>query len=102
RYEHEFYAQSRKRFPKEGRLVRTKKGEEKVIANDIFRERVTLRADDGEVRVLTLAELRDEADAVGAPLPVIAASAPAAPTVEEDEGEVMDEDDDEGEGDDED
>ena len=38
RYEHEFYAQSRKRFPKEGKLIRTQQGEEKVVANDIFRE----------------------------------------------------------------
>ncbi len=31
RYEHEFYVQSRKRFPKEGRLVKTKRGDEKVV-----------------------------------------------------------------------
>src|SRR3954467_11161421 len=58
RYEHEFYVHSRKRFPKEGRLVKTKRGEEKVVANDIFRERVTLRGTDGEVRLLSLEELR--------------------------------------------
>ncbi|HEY4217517.1 MAG TPA: regulatory iron-sulfur-containing complex subunit RicT [Gemmatimonadaceae bacterium] len=60
RYEHEFYVQSRKRFPKEGRLVRTKKGEEKIISNDIFRERVTLRGEDGEFRTILLTEFRDE------------------------------------------
>ena len=86
RYEHEFYAQSRKRFPKEGKIIRTKKGEEKVVANDIFRERVTLRGDDGEMRVLTLVELRDEADEVGAPLPVVVATA-AAPSVSHEEDE---------------
>jgi cell fate regulator YaaT (PSP1 superfamily) len=93
RYEHEFYAQSRKRFPKEGRLIRTKRGEEKVLANDIFRERVTLRGDDGEVRTIALLDLREEAETVGAPLPVVVA-APAAPvTVEEEEGDVaIDED----------
>jgi cell fate regulator YaaT (PSP1 superfamily) len=89
RYEHEFYAHSRKRFPKEGKIIRTKKGEEKVVANDIFRERVTLRADDGEVRVITLAELREEAEAAGAPLPVVAAHAPAPSVV------LVDDDDDE-------
>src|SRR5580704_383173 len=47
RYEHEFYVHSRKRFPKEGKAIRTKRGEEKVMANDIFRERVTLRGEDG-------------------------------------------------------
>jgi cell fate regulator YaaT (PSP1 superfamily) len=60
RYEHDFYVQSRKRFPKEGRIVRTARGEEKVIANDIFRERVTLRAVDGETRIVPLADLRRE------------------------------------------
>ena len=60
RYEHEFYVQQRKRFPKEGKVIETSKGEEKVIANDIFRERVTLRAADGEVRIVPLAELRRE------------------------------------------
>jgi cell fate regulator YaaT (PSP1 superfamily) len=60
RYEHEFYVQQRKRFPKEGKLIRTTRGEEKVVANDIFRERVTLRGTDGEVRLLSLDELRVE------------------------------------------
>jgi cell fate regulator YaaT (PSP1 superfamily) len=78
RYEHEFYAQSRKRFPKEGKPLRTKRGEEKVVSNDIFRERVTLRGEDGEFRTITLAELRGEADAIGVPLPVSAA-APSPP-----------------------
>jgi cell fate regulator YaaT (PSP1 superfamily) len=60
RYEHEFYVQQRKRFPKEGKLVPTAKGQEKVIVNDIFRERITLRSEDGETRVLSLEELRQE------------------------------------------
>ncbi|HVX41105.1 MAG TPA: regulatory iron-sulfur-containing complex subunit RicT [Gemmatimonadaceae bacterium] len=72
RYEHEFYVQSRKRFPKEGKIIKTKRGEEKVLSNDIFRERVTLRAEDGEVRTISLVELRDETEAVGAPLPMLA------------------------------
>ena len=68
RYEHEFYVQSRKRFPKEGRIVRTGRGEEKVVANDIFRERVTLRAVDGETRIVPLADLRRElAESADAP-----------------------------------
>lgn len=60
RYEHDFYVQSRRRFPKEGRSVITPRGEEKVIANDIFRDRVTLRGADGELRLVPLAELRKE------------------------------------------
>jgi len=65
RYEHEFYVQQRKRFPKEGRVVRTSRGDEKVIANDIFRERITLRGADGEVRLLGLEDLRVELDTAG-------------------------------------
>jgi cell fate regulator YaaT (PSP1 superfamily) len=60
RYEHEFYVQSRKRFPKEGKILVTSRGEEKVVANDIFRERVTLRSVEGEARVVALADLRQE------------------------------------------
>jgi len=82
RYEHEFYVQSRKRFPKEGKTIKTKRGEEKVIANDIFRDRVTLRGEDGEQRVVLLADLRAEADEVGAPLPAVAAAALAVVEIE--------------------
>lgn len=60
RYEHEFYVQQRKRFPKEGKVVATTKGQEKVVVNDIFRERITLRGEDGETRILALAEFRAE------------------------------------------
>ena len=52
--------QSRKRFPKEGKIVATSLGEEKVLAIDIFRERLTLRGVEGETRSLTLAEFREE------------------------------------------
>jgi len=83
RYEHEFYAQSRKRFPKEGRAIKTKRGEEKVIANDIFRDRVTLRGEDGELRTILLADLRAEADEVGAPLTVVSVAAVAIQEVEQ-------------------
>ena len=60
RYEHDFYVQARKRFPKEGRIIATARGEEKVVANDIFSERVTLRSVEGETRLVPLAELRRE------------------------------------------
>ncbi len=73
RYEHEFYVQQRKRFPKENRVVMTSHGEEKVVANDIFRERVTLRNSEGETRVIPLAELRHELAAAGGAGALIAA-----------------------------
>jgi hypothetical protein len=60
RYEHEFYVQSRKRFPKEAKILMTARGEEKVVANDIFNERVTLRNVEGETRVVSLADLKRE------------------------------------------
>ena len=60
RYEHDFYVQARKRFPKEGRILVTGRGEEKVIANDIFRERITLRSSEGDIRIITIAELGRE------------------------------------------
>lgn len=60
RYEHDFYVSSRKRFPKEGKALRTSKGEERVEAVDIFRERVLLRAEDSTTRVVVLAELKRE------------------------------------------
>jgi cell fate regulator YaaT (PSP1 superfamily) len=60
RYEHEFYVQSRKRFPKEAKVLVTARGEEKVVANDIFNERVTLRNVEGETRVVSLADLQRE------------------------------------------
>lgn len=57
-YEHEFYVQQRKRFPKEGKAIRTADGTERVVAVDIFRERVTLRSDSGATRVVSLAQLQ--------------------------------------------
>ena len=60
RYEHDYYVQSRKRFPKEGRILVTSLGEEKVLANDIFGDRVTLRGPEGDTRVVALAELKQE------------------------------------------
>jgi cell fate regulator YaaT (PSP1 superfamily) len=69
RYEHEFYVQARKRFPKEGRIIRTALGEEKVVANDIFRERVTLRNVEGDVRLVPLVDLRREMGDGDAELP---------------------------------
>jgi hypothetical protein len=60
RHEHEFYVQQRKRFPKEGKVLTTTVGEEKVVSNDIFREQVTLRTPTGEVRTVPLADLKRE------------------------------------------
>jgi cell fate regulator YaaT (PSP1 superfamily) len=61
RFEHDWYVETRRRFPKEGRTVTTAQGEEKVLANDLFRERVTLRRlSDGEQRSIPLSQLDKE------------------------------------------
>ncbi|HEX6160410.1 MAG TPA: regulatory iron-sulfur-containing complex subunit RicT [Thermoanaerobaculia bacterium] len=79
RYEHEFYVQSRKRFPKEGKIVTTSVGEEKIVSIDIFRERVSLRGVEGEFRSLTLSEFREETDRA-----LQSAASPAAVMTEDD------------------
>jgi cell fate regulator YaaT (PSP1 superfamily) len=66
RYEHEFYVQARRRFPKESKTVRTSVGEERVVSNDIFRERVVMRSAEGEMRTIPLAQLLQETAASGA------------------------------------
>ena len=66
RYEHDFYVQTRKRFPKEGRVLRTTVGLERVLAVDVFRETVTLRVDGGDARVVALEKLKDEVSSADA------------------------------------
>ena len=70
RYEHEFYVESRRRFPKEGRILLTKLGEEKVLSCNIFHETLTLRSVEGDTRIVALAELREEMEAMGGVLTV--------------------------------
>jgi cell fate regulator YaaT (PSP1 superfamily) len=66
RYEHDFYVQTRKRFPKEGKSLRTGVGVERVLAVDIFRETVTLCAEGADTRVVSLEKLKDEVAAAAA------------------------------------
>jgi cell fate regulator YaaT (PSP1 superfamily) len=69
KYEHEFYVTARKRFPKEGKTLRTAVGPEKVIAVDIFRERVFLRHEELGSRIIPLAQLRSEVEQLGEVFP---------------------------------
>jgi cell fate regulator YaaT (PSP1 superfamily) len=69
KYEHEFYVTTRKRFPKEGKTLKTAVGVEKVIAVDIFRERVFLRHEEHGSRIIPLAQLRSEVEALGEVIP---------------------------------
>jgi cell fate regulator YaaT (PSP1 superfamily) len=65
KYEHDFYVAARKRFPKEGKTLRTAIGTEKVIAVDIFRERVFLRSETQGPRIIPLVQLREEVEGLG-------------------------------------
>jgi cell fate regulator YaaT (PSP1 superfamily) len=71
KYEHDFYVTARKRFPKEGKTVRTSVGPEKVIAVDIFRERVFLRNEEHGSRIIPLTQLRMEVEQLGEELPSV-------------------------------
>jgi cell fate regulator YaaT (PSP1 superfamily) len=64
-YEHDSYVQARKRFPREGKSLRTSRGREKVVSVDIWRERVLLKDEDGNRRTIALEELKAEVAAAG-------------------------------------
>jgi cell fate regulator YaaT (PSP1 superfamily) len=64
-YEHQTYVEARRRYPREGRTLRTSRGPEKVLSVDIWRERVVLKDQEGERRSLTLSELRREVAKAG-------------------------------------
>jgi len=78
KYEHDFYVTARKRFPKEGKMLVTARGPEKVVAVDLFRERVFLRSEEGP-RIVPLLQLKEEMEAAGS---TSAAPAAATPPVE--------------------
>ena len=59
-YEHDAYLQARKRFPREGKTVRTTVGAERVIGIDIWRNLVTLQDENRQRRTIELQILRDE------------------------------------------
>ena len=82
RFEHDFYVQARKRFPKEHKTVQTSHGVEKVVSLNIFHDLVTLRAEDGTARTVPLLELRADVEraAGGAPKAEEPAAAPPPPS----------------------
>ncbi len=67
-YEHRTYVEARRRFPREGRTLRTGKGEERVVAVDIWSDTVTLKGPEGERRTVALDSLKSEVAASG-PVP---------------------------------
>lgn len=69
-YEHDAYLQARKRFPREGKTLRTARGQEKVVSIDIWKDQVTLLDENKQRRTIGLEELRTETAALpqaGAP-----------------------------------
>lgn len=100
RNEHEFYVQQRKRFPKEGKIITTAVGEEKVVSNDIFRDQVTLRTAEGEHRTIPLAQLRSETSAGVVPVEEeVSASSGALLSLQRAPRDAEDEDSEDDEGD---
>jgi cell fate regulator YaaT (PSP1 superfamily) len=71
RFEHEFYVETRRRFPKEGRIVTTMVGEEKILAVDLFRETVTLRTAEGAPRSISLESFNAEVEGRPVPAPSV-------------------------------
>ena len=59
---HPFTMHYRTATTKEGKILATRLGEEKVVSVDIFRERITLRGVEGETRLLTLPEFKEETE----------------------------------------
>jgi cell fate regulator YaaT (PSP1 superfamily) len=91
KYEHEFYVAARRRFPKEGKVLTASRGPERVVAVDIFRERVFLRSEEHGSRIIPLVQLREEVEARGDVLSTaesrsrlaVAAESPVAAAVED-------------------
>jgi cell fate regulator YaaT (PSP1 superfamily) len=59
-YEHKTYVEARRRFPREGRILRTSVGEEKVVSVDIWKDTIVLRDPAGQRRTLHLDDLKSE------------------------------------------
>lgn len=59
-YEHDAYLAARKRFPREGKTVRTTLGAERVISIDIWRNTVTLQDEQRQRRTIDVEQLKAE------------------------------------------
>ena len=59
-YEHRTYVEARRRFPREGRKIRTDRGLERVVTIDIWNDTVSLKDNEGIRRTLKLKQLEAE------------------------------------------
>jgi cell fate regulator YaaT (PSP1 superfamily) len=78
-YEHDAYLAARKRFPREGKTLRTSVGNERVVAIDIWRNLVTLQDENRQRRVIDLDALKEETAAQPAATRETAPAEAAAP-----------------------
>src|SRR5687768_13611646 len=81
-YEHDAYLAARKRFPREGKTIRTVVGAERVISIDIWRNTVTLQDENRQRRTIDVEQLKNETVAVPAGArPDASAEKPSRPTL---------------------
>lgn len=81
-YEHDAYLAARKRFPREGKTIRTTLGAERVISIDIWRNTVTLQDENRQRRTIDVEQLKTETVVVPAGArPDAAAEKPSRPTL---------------------
>ncbi len=59
-YEHDSYVEARRKFPREGRMLNTAQGSERVVSVNIFNDTITLRDGEGGHRTVKVAELKKE------------------------------------------
>jgi cell fate regulator YaaT (PSP1 superfamily) len=59
-YEHDAYLAARKRFPREGKTLRTVVGAERVVSIDIWRNTVTLQDEQRQRRTIDVEQLKAE------------------------------------------
>ena len=59
-YEHDSYVEARRKFPREGRMLNTPQGPERVVSVNIFNDTITLRDGEGGHRTVTVVELKEE------------------------------------------
>jgi cell fate regulator YaaT (PSP1 superfamily) len=78
-YEHDAYLAARKRFPREGKTLRTVVGAERVVSIDIWRNLVTLQDENRQRRTVTLDQLKAET-VTAPPQQAERPAAPALPT----------------------
>jgi cell fate regulator YaaT (PSP1 superfamily) len=78
-YEHDAYLAARKRFPREGKTLRTSVGNERVVSIDIWRNLVTLQDENRQRRVIDLDALKEETAAQPAATRETAPAEAAAP-----------------------